>query len=195
MSREELRDLQLERMKWCVQYAYDNVPFYQKSFKDAGVEPGDLKTLEDITKFPFILKQDMRDNYPDGLFAVPRSKVVRLHASSGTTGQATVVGCTENDLKHWGECFARGLAICDCDENSTMQVSYGYGLFTGGLGAHYGGETAGCAVVPTSSGNTKRQIQMLKDMDVDVLCCTPSYALLIADTCIEMGMNLSLIHI
>ena len=189
MSREELRDLQLERMKWCVQYAYDNVPFYQKSFKDAGVEPGDLKTLEDITKFPFITKQDMRDNYPDGLFAVPRSKVVRLHASSGTTGQATVVGCTENDLKHWGECFARGLAICDCDENATMQIAYGYGLFTGGLGAHRGGETAGCAVIPISSGNTKRQIQMLKDMQVDVLACTPSYALHIADTAIGMGIN------
>ena len=159
MSREELLDLQLERMKWCVQYAYDNVPFYQKSFKDAGVEPGDLKTLEDITKFPFILKQDMRDNYPDGLFAVPRSKVVRLHASSGTTGQAT------------------------------MQIAYGYGLFTGGLGAHRGGETAGCAVIPISSGNTKRQIQMLKDMQVDVLACTPSYALHIADTAIEMGIN------
>ncbi len=189
MSREELLDLQLERMKWCVQYAYDNVPFYQKSFKDAGVEPGDLKTLEDITKFPFILKQDMRDNYPDGLFAVPRSKVARLHASSGTTGQATVVGSTENDLKHWGECFARGLAICDCDENATMQIAYGYGLFTGGLGAHRGGETAGCAVIPISSGNTKRQIQMLKDMEVDVLACTPSYALHIADTAIEMGIN------
>ena len=125
MPREELRDLQLERMKWCVQYAYDNVPFYQKTFKESGVEPGDLKTLEDITKFPFVLKQDMRDNYPDGLFAVPRSKVARLHASSGTTGQATVVGSTANDLKHWGECFARGLAVCDCDENSTKQVSNG----------------------------------------------------------------------
>ena len=190
MSREELLDLQLERMKWCVQYAYDNVPFYQKSFKDAGVEPGDLKTLEDITKFPFVLKQDMRDNYPDGLFAVPRSKVVRLHASSGTTGQATVVGCTENDLKHWGECFARGLAICDCDENATMQIAYGYGLFTGGLGAHRGGETAGCAVIPISSGNTKRQIQMLKDMQVDVLACTPSYALHLYDAGLEIGINI-----
>ena len=120
---------------------------------------------------------------------MPRSKVARLHASSGTTGQATVVGSTENDLKHWGECFARGLAICDCDENATMQIAYGYGLFTGGLGAHRGGETAGCAVIPISSGNTKRQIQMLKDMEVDVLACTPSYALHIADTAIEMGIN------
>lgn len=148
MPREELRKLQLEKMKWCVQYAYDNVPFYQKSFKEAGVEPGDLQSLEDITKFPFIMKQDMRDNYPDGLFAVPRSKVARIHASSGTTGQATVVGSTAGDLKRWGECFARGIAMCGGDENSTIQVSYGYGLFTGGLGAHYGGETAGCAVIP-----------------------------------------------
>ncbi|WP_407947011.1 phenylacetate--CoA ligase family protein [Phoenicibacter congonensis] len=189
MPREELRKLQLDRMKWCVQYSYDNVPFYKKSFNDAGIEPGDLKSLEDITKFPFVLKQDMRDNYPDGLFAVPRSKVARIHASSGTTGQATVVGCTANDLKHWGECFARGIAMVGGDENSTMQVSYGYGLFTGGLGAHYGGETAGCTVIPTSSGNTKRQIQMMKDMGTTILCCTPSYALLIADTAIEMGID------
>lgn len=189
MPREELRKLQLDRMKWCVQYSYDNVPFYKKSFNDAGIEPGDLKSLEDITKFPFVLKQDMRDNYPDGLFAVPRSKVARIHASSGTTGQATVVGCTANDLKNWGECFARGIAMVGGDENSTMQVSYGYGLFTGGLGAHYGGETAGCTVIPTSSGNTKRQIQMMKDMGTTILCCTPSYALLIADTAIEMGID------
>lgn len=189
MPREELRKLQLDRMKWCVQYSYDNVPFYKKSFNDAGIEPGDLKSLEDITKFPFVLKQDMRDNYPDGLFAVPRSKVARIHASSGTTGQATVVGSTSNDLKNWGECFARGIAMVGGDENSTMQVSYGYGLFTGGLGAHYGGETAGCTVIPTSSGNTKRQIQMMKDMGTTILCCTPSYALLIADTAIEMGID------
>ncbi len=189
MPREELQKLQLEKMKWCVQYAYDNVPFYQKSFKEAGIEPGDLQSLSDITKFPFIMKQDMRDNYPDGLFAVPRSKVARIHASSGTTGQATVVGSTQGDLERWGECFARGIAMCGGDENSTIQVSYGYGLFTGGLGAHHGGETAGCAVIPTSSGNTKRQIQMMKDLGTDILCCTPSYALLIADTALEMGLN------
>ncbi len=189
MPREELRKLQLEKMKWCVQYAYDNVPFYKNSFKEAGVEPGDIASLEDIRKFPFVLKQDMRDNYPDGLFAVPRSKVARIHASSGTTGQATVVGSTAGDLKRWGECFARGIAMCGGNENSTIQVSYGYGLFTGGLGAHYGGETAGCAVIPTSSGNTKRQIQMMRDLGTDILCCTPSYALLIADTALEMGLE------
>lgn len=189
MPREQLRDLQLERMKWSIQHAYDNVEFYQKSFKEAGVEPGDLKTLEDLQKFPFIVKQDMRDNYPDKLFAVPRSEVARIHASSGTTGQATVVGHTVEDLQHWGECFARGIAMVEGTKDSTIQVSYGYGLFTGGLGAHAGGEAVGCAVIPTSSGNTKRQIQMMKDLGTDILCCTPSYALLIADTAIEMGYN------
>lgn len=189
MPREQLRDLQLERMKWAVQHAYDNVDFYKKSFKEAGVEPGDLKTLEDLQKFPFIVKQDMRDNYPDKLFAVPRSEVARLHASSGTTGQATVVGHTAEDLQHWGECFARGIAMVNGTKDSTIQVSYGYGLFTGGLGAHAGGEAMGCAVIPTSSGNTRRQIQMMKDLETDILCCTPSYALLIADTAIEMGYD------
>lgn len=189
MPREELRKLQLERMQWTVKHAYDNVPFYQQSFKEAGVEPGDLKSIDDLVNFPFVKKQDMRDNYPDGLFAVPRSKVARIHASSGTTGQATVVGSTLGDLKRWGECFARGIAMCGGDENSTVQVSYGYGLFTGGLGAHFGAETAGCAVIPTSSGNTKRQIQMMRDLGTDILCCTPSYALLIADTAIEMGID------
>lgn len=189
MPQEQLQALQLERMQWTVRHAYDNVPFYQKSFKEAGVEPGDLKTIDDLLKFPFVVKQDMRDNYPDGLFAVPRSKVARIHASSGTTGQATVVGSTMNDLKNWGDCFARGIHIVGGSEESTVQVSYGYGLFTGGLGAHYGGEAAGCAVIPTSSGNTKRQVQMMKDMGTDILCCTPSYALLIADTAIEMGYD------
>lgn len=189
MPREQLRDLQLERMKWSVQHAYDNVEFYQKSFKEAGVEPGDLKTLDDLKKFPFIVKQDMRDNYPDKLFAVPRSEVARIHASSGTTGQATVVGHTAEDLKNWGECFARGIAMVNGSKDSTIQVSYGYGLFTGGLGAHAGGEAMGCAVIPTSSGNTKRQVQMIRDLGTDILACTPSYALLIADTAIEMGYD------
>ena len=195
MPVEQLRDLQLERMKKTVQHSYDNVAFYQRSFKEAGVEPGDLKTLEDLPKFPFVVKQDMRDAYPFGLFAVPQKDVARIHASSGTTGQATVVGHTANDLKNWGDCFARGIHMVNGNEDSTIQVSYGYGLFTGGLGAHYGGEAAGCTVIPTSSGNTKRQIQMMKDLGTDILACTPSYALLIADTAIEMGYDLSLIHI
>ena len=189
MPVEQLRDLQLERMKKTVQHSYDNVAFYQRSFKEAGVEPGDLKTLEDLPKFPFVVKQDMRDAYPFGLFAVPQKDVARIHASSGTTGQATVVGHTANDLKNWGDCFARGIHMVNGNEDSTIQVSYGYGLFTGGLGAHYGGEAAGCTVIPTSSGNTKRQIQMMKDLGTDILACTPSYALLIADTAIEMGYD------
>lgn len=189
MPVKQLRELQLERMKKTVQHAYDNVAFYQQSFKNAGVEPGDLKTLEDLTRFPFVVKQDMRDAYPYGLFAVPQKDVARIHASSGTTGQATVVGHTANDLANWGDCFARGIYMVGGSPESTIQVSYGYGLFTGGLGAHAGGEAVGCSVIPTSSGNTKRQIQMMKDLGTDILACTPSYALLIADTAIEMGYN------
>ncbi len=189
MPREQLRDLQLERMQWCVQYAYDNIDFFHSSFKAAGIEPGDLKTIEDITKFPFVVKQDIRNAYPYGMFAVSKKYVARIHASSGTTGQATILGHTKNDLKNWGDCFARGIYMAGGDDRSTIQVSYGYGLFTGGLGAHGGGEAAGCTVIPTSSGNTKRQVQMMKDLGTDILCCTPSYALLIADTAIELGYN------
>ena len=189
MPREQLGELQLERMKQSVRHAYDNVAFYQQSFKDAGVTPDDLQTLEDLERLPFVVKQDMRDAYPFGLFAVPQKDVARIHASSGTTGQATVVGHTASDLKNWGDCFARGIAMVGGDENSTIQVSYGYGLFTGGLGAHAGGEAMGCSVIPTSSGNTRRQVQMMKDCGTDILACTPSYALLIADTAIEMGYN------
>ena len=189
MPFERLRELQLERMKKTVQHAYDNVEFYQKSFKEAGIEPGDLKSLADLSHFPFVVKQDMRDAYPRGLFAVGQKEVSRIHASSGTTGQATVVGHTANDLKNWGDCFARGIYMAGGGPESTIQVSYGYGLFTGGLGAHYGGEAAGCTVIPTSSGNTKRQIQMMKDLGTDILACTPSYALLIADTAREMGYD------
>ncbi len=189
MPREQLRDLQLKRMQWCVQYAYDNIDFFHSSFKTAGIEPGDLKTIEDITKFPFVVKQDIRNSYPFGMFAVSKKHVARIHASSGTTGQATILGHTKNDLKNWSDCFARGIYMAGGDDRSTIQVSYGYGLFTGGLGAHGGGEAAGCTVIPTSSGNTKRQVQMMKDLGTDILCCTPSYALLIADTAIELGYN------
>mgnify|MGYP002639524566 FL=1 len=189
MPREQLRELQLERMKQSVRHAYDNVAFYQQSFKEAGVTLDDLQALEDLERLPFVVKQDMRDAYPFGLFAVPQKDVARIHASSGTTGQATVVGHTASDLKNWGDCFARGIAMVGGDENSTIQVSYGYGLFTGGLGAHAGGEAMGCSVIPTSSGNTRRQVQMMKDCGTDILACTPSYALLIADTAIEMGYD------
>lgn len=189
MPREQLRELQLERMKKSIRHAYDNVDFYKKSFAEAGVTPDDLTCLEDLAKFPFVVKQDMRDAYPFGLFAVPKKDVARIHASSGTTGQATVVGHTANDIKNWGDCFARGIYMVGGTADSTVQVSYGYGLFTGGLGAHYGAEAAGCSVIPTSSGNTKRQIQMMVDLGTDILCCTPSYALYLADTAISMGYN------
>ena len=189
MPREQLRELQLERMKKSIRHAYDNVDFYKKSFAEAGVTPDDLTCLEDLAKFPFVVKQDMRDAYPFGLFAVPKKDVARIHASSGTTGQATVVGHTANDIKNWGDCFARGIYMVGGSADSTVQVSYGYGLFTGGLGAHYGAEAAGCSVIPTSSGNTKRQIQMMVDLGTDILCCTPSYALYLADTAISMGYD------
>ena len=189
MPRAELGALQLERLRWCVAYAYEHVPLYKERFDAAGVDPYTIDSLEDIRRFPFIVKQDMRDAYPFGLFAVSNHDVARIHASSGTTGQATVVGHSALDLKNWGDCFARGIAMVGGSADSTVQVSYGYGLFTGGLGAHAGGEAMGCTVIPTSSGNTKRQIQMMRDLKTDILCCTPSYALLIADTAIEMGYD------
>ncbi len=189
MPREELRELQLDELRSTMKNALDNVEFYRESFADAGVGLQDLQTLEDISKFPFITKQDMRDAYPFGLFARKNEDVARIHASSGTTGQATIVGHTQTDLDNWGDCFARGIAMVGGSKDSTIQVSYGYGLFTGGLGAHAGGEAMGCTVIPTSSGNTKRQVQMMKDLSTDILACTPSYALLIADTAIEMGYD------
>ena len=189
MPVDELRALQLERMRETMRNAYENVPLFRERFDAAGVTPDDLESLEDLARFPFVVKQDMRDAYPFGMFARENKDVARIHASSGTTGQATVVGHTARDLANWGDCFARGIAMVGGSEDSTIQVSYGYGLFTGGLGAHAGGEAMGCTVIPTSSGNTKRQVQMMKDLKTDILACTPSYALLIADTAIEMGYD------
>lgn len=189
MPREELEALQLERLQALVKRVYEKIPFYKESFDKAGVSPEDIKSLDDLTKLPFTVKQDMRDAYPFGLFAVPRKDVVRIHCSSGTTGTATVVGYTQADLERWGDCFARLLYAADCGPESTLQVSYGYGLFTGGLGAHNGGERAGCTVLPMSTGNTKRQVRLMKDFDVDCLCCTPSYALNIAEVAEEEGYD------
>lgn len=189
MSRKDLEALQLERLQALVKRVYGKIPFYKESFDKAGVKPEDIKTLDDLTKFPFTVKQDMRDAYPFGLFAVPREEVVRVHCSSGTTGTATVVGYTQADLERWGDCFARFLYAAGCGPESTLQVSYGYGLFTGGLGAHNGGERAGCTVLPMSTGNTKRQVRLMKDFGVDCLCCTPSYALNIAEVAEEEGYN------
>ena len=189
MPRDELAQLQLQRMRESFENCYQNVELYRRRFDELEVKPEDLTSLDDLPKFPFTVKQDLRDAYPFGMFARENKDVARIHASSGTTGQATVVGHTAADLKNWGDCFARGIAMVNGDANSTIQVSYGYGLFTGGLGAHAGGEAVGCTVIPTSSGNTKRQVQMMKDCGTDILACTPSYALLIADTAIEMGYN------
>lgn len=189
MSREDLEALQLERLQALVKRVYQKIPFYRESFDKAGINPEDIKSLADLTKLPFTVKQDMRDAYPFGLFAVPRKDVVRVHCSSGTTGTATVVGYTQKDLENWGDCFARALYGAGCGPDSTLQIAYGYGLFTGGLGAHNGGERAGCTVLPMSTGNTKRQVRLMKDFDVDCLCCTPSYALNIAEVAQEEGYD------
>ena len=189
MSREDLEALQLERLQALVKRVYQKIPFYKESFDKAGINPEDIKSLADLTKLPFTVKQDMRDAYPFGLFAVPRKDVVRVHCSSGTTGTATVVGYTQKDLENWGDCFARALYGAGCGPDSTLQIAYGYGLFTGGLGAHNGGERAGCTVLPMSTGNTKRQVRLMKDFDVDCLCCTPSYALNIAEVAQEEGYD------
>lgn len=190
MSREDLEALQLERLQALVKRVYQKIPFYKESFDKAGVNPEDIKSLADLTKLPFTVKQDMRDAYPFGLFAAPRKDVVRVHCSSGTTGTATVVGYTQKDLENWGDCFARALYGAGCGPDSTLQIAYGYGLFTGGLGAHNGGERAGCTVLPMSTGNTKRQVRLMKDFDVDCLCCTPSYALNIAEVAQEEGYDI-----
>ncbi len=189
MSREDLEALQLERLQALVKRVYQKIPFYKESFDKAGINPEDIMSLADLTKLPFTVKQDMRDAYPFGLFAVPRKDVVRVHCSSGTTGTATVVGYTQKDLENWGDCFARALYGAGCGPDSTLQIAYGYGLFTGGLGAHNGGERAGCTVLPMSTGNTKRQVRLMKDFDVDCLCCTPSYALNIAEVAQEEGYD------
>ena len=191
IDRHELEALQLERLKATVARCYENIPFYQQAFQAAGLKPADIQSLDDLRRLPFTTKQDMRSGYPFDLFALPvnDAQVQRLHASSGTTGNATVVGYTQNDIQVWGDTFARAIAMVGGDEHSILQVSYGYGLFTGGLGAHEGGIRMGCTILPMGSGNTKRQVQMMRDFGVDILACTPSYALLIADTAIEMGYN------
>ena len=180
-SRDEIAALQLERMKWSLRHAYDNVPFYRKSFDDAGVHPDDLKTLSDLAKFPFTLKQDLRDNYPFGMFAVPREQINRLHASSGTTGQPTVVGYTKRDIDTWATVVARSLRASGTRPGDVVHVSYGYGLFTGGLGAHYGAEKLGCTVVPVSGGMTERQVKLIEDFGASTIMVTPSYMLSILD--------------
>ncbi len=181
LQHSKLKEMQYERMKWSLRHAYENVPFYKKSFDDTGFHPDQFRSLDDMQRVPFLMKQDMRANYPFGLFAVPMEKVVRLHSSSGTTGNATVVGYTKNDLDVWGEVIARTIACAGGGPKDIIQVAYGYGLFTGGLGVHYGVEKIGATVVPVSGGNTERQLMLIKDFGTTMLACTPSYAINMTD--------------
>lgn len=187
MSRKDMEALQLERMQKIVRYAYDNVPFYKKKYDDAGFDPDSLKTLNDVNRIPFTVKSDLRDHYPYGLCAVPLKKLQRVHASSGTSGKPTVVAYTKNDLKLWSECCARLIAAVGGKSSDIVQIAFGYGLFTGALGMHQGYERLGAAVVPASSGNTERQIMLMKDLEVTTLICTPSYALYIAEMTEKLG--------
>lgn len=189
MPREQLGELQLERLKSVVELVYKADGTYRKKMDKIGVKPSDIKKLEDINKLPFTTKQDLRDSYPFGIFTAPQSEIVRIHASSGTSGKLTVAGYTKNDLDIWSQVVARSLVATGCDKNSIVNVAYGYGLFTGGLGLHYGSEELGCMTVPVSSGNTKRQIQLLKDFGATTLCCTPSYALYLADELKNCGLK------
>lgn len=188
-SRDRISTLQLERMQWSLMHAYTNVPHYRKAFDDAGVHPSDLKDLSDLAKFPFTTKADLRENYPFKMFAVPQDKVSRIHASSGTTGRPTVVGYTSNDLNNWADLIARSLSAGGVRSSDKVHVAYGYGLFTGGLGAHYGAERLGCTVIPMSGGMTERQIQLIEDFEPDAIMVTPSYMLTIVDAMIKKGID------
>ena len=188
-SRDEIAALQLHRLKWSLKHAYDNVPHYRKSFDAAGVHPDDLKALSDLSKFPFTVKSDLRQNYPFGMFAVPRDKVVRIHASSGTTGKPTVVGYTKNDIDVWATCVARSMRASGTRPGDIVHVAYGYGLFTGGLGAHYGAEKLGCTVVPVSGGMTARQVTLIEDFSATTIMVTPSYMLSILDEYRAHGLD------
>jgi phenylacetate-CoA ligase len=188
-SRDELQALQLERLKWSLRHAYDNVPHYRASFDAAGVHPDDLKSLADLARFPFTDKKTLRDNYPFGLFAVPREKVVRIHASSGTTGKATVVGYTQRDIDTWAGVVARSIRAAGGRPGDMVHVAYGYGLFTGGLGAHYGAERLGCTVVPMSGGQTEKQVQLICDFKPSIIMVTPSYMLNIVEEFARQGID------
>ena len=188
-SRDEIAALQLQRLRSTLQHAYDQVPHYRRAFDKGGVHPGDLKQLGDLAKFPFTLKQDLRDNYPFGMFAVPREQVVRLHASSGTTGKPTVVGYTKNDIATWAQLVARSIRAAGGRAGDIVQIAYGYGLFTGGLGAHYGAELLGCTVIPMSGGQTEKQVQLIQDFRPDIIMVTPSYMQVIIEQFIRQGLD------
>jgi phenylacetate-CoA ligase len=189
MAREDLEQLQLERLQSTLYRVGTHVPFYKKKFAEKKLNFEDIKSLDDLRRLPFTVKQDLRDNYPYGLFAVPLREVVRVHSSSGTTGLATVVGYSRNDIRNWSNLVARILTAAGVTKDDVIQIAFGYGLFTGGFGLHYGAERLGASVIPISAGNTKRQIQIMQDFKTTALVCTPSYALIIADTMMEMGIN------
>jgi len=188
-SRDEISALQLERMKWSLRHAYENVPHYKKAFDEKGVHPDNLKTLADLTKFPFMTKADLRDNYPFGLFAVPRNRLARLHASSGTTGKSIVVGYTLKDIDNWANLMARSIRAAGGRAGDMLHNAYGYGMFTGGLGAHYGAERAGCVVVPMSGGQTEKQVEQIIDFRPEIIMVTPSYSLVIAEEFERLGIT------
>jgi phenylacetate-CoA ligase len=189
LSATELQKLQLERLRWSLQHAYDNVPHYRSAFDTAGVHPGDVESLADLGRFPFTTKAHLRDSYPFGMFAVPREEVVRIHASSGTTGRPTVVGYTADDVSMWADVVARSIEVAGGRPGDVVHVVYGYGLFTGGLGAHYGAERLGCTVVPVSGGMTERQVQLIRDFEPRIIMVTPSYFLSIVDEMERQGMD------
>jgi phenylacetate-CoA ligase len=188
-STDELRALQLERLRWSLKHAYGNVVHYRRSFDAAGVRPEDLRTLADLSRFPFTTKADLRNHYPFGMFAVPREKVVRIHASSGTTGKPTVVGYTQRDIDTWANLVARSLYAAGGRPGDLVHVAYGYGLFTGGLGAHYGAERLGCTVIPVSGGQTERQVQLIQDFEPRIIMVTPSYMLALADEFVRQRLD------
>ena len=194
-SQDEIASIQGERLHDTVKRVYENVPFYRRKLDEMGITPEDIRTAEDVRKLPFTYKQDLRDNYPYGLFAVPTEELREIHASSGTTGKQTVVGYSEKDLKMWGTLTARALAAAGGTKEDFVHVAYGYGLFTGGLGLHYGAKELGATVIPVSSGNTNRQIQIIRDFGSTILCCTPSYALYMGETMREMGVSSEDIHL
>ena len=188
-SRDEIHALQLTRLRWTLQHAYDNVPHYRRAFDAKGVHPKDLQQLSDISKFPFTVKKDLRDNYPFGMFAVPREQVLRLHASSGTTGKPTVVGYTRQDIDTWADLAARSIRAAGGRPGDMVHVAYGYGLFTGGLGAHYGAERAGCTVIPMSGGQTEKQVQLIRDFQPNIIMVTPSYMQVINEEFVRQGLD------
>jgi phenylacetate-CoA ligase len=188
-SRDEVQALQLQRLKWSLKHAYDNVPHYRRAFDAKGVHPDDLRTLSDLSRFPFTTKSDLRENYPFGMFAVPREKVMRVHASSGTTGKPTVVGYTARDIDTWANLVARSIRASGGRPGDMIHVAYGYGLFTGGLGAHYGAERAGCTVIPMSGGQTEKQVQLIRDFRPDIIMVTPSYMQVIIEEFTRQGLD------